>query len=76
LDDVVLKDGGAAKDAKDADGKDGDGDGGSNSETRAEAYVDRDHSKDDSEDGAEQKGAEGKFRWILIGRNEGMKFQH
>jgi len=73
LDDVVFKDGGAAEDAKDADGEDGDGDGGGDGEAGAEAYVDCDCAEDDSEDGAEKKGAETEFRWVLIGRDEGFK---
>jgi len=81
LDDVVLKDGGAAEDAEDADGENGDGDGGSNGQAGAETHIDRDHSKDDAEDGPEKEGAEGEFRRVLIGRNErfkngGLKFCH
>jgi hypothetical protein len=81
LDDVVLKNGGAAEDAEDADGENRDGDGSGNGETGAEADVDRDGAEDDSEERAKKKGADAEFRWVLIGRYKrlksgGLKFCH
>ena len=68
LNDIVFKDGGAAKGAQNADGKHRDGDGCGDRETGAQAHVDRDRAKNQAEERAEKNRAErelgrGFFRW-------------
>ena len=55
LDDVVFKNGAAAKGAQNADGEHGDGDGGGDREAGAEAHVDRDCAEDDAEDRSQEE---------------------
>jgi hypothetical protein len=73
LDDVVFKNGSTAEGAKNADGEHRDGDGGGYREAGAEAYIDGDSAKDDAEDGAKQKGAEGELTGLLFGRDKRFK---
>ena len=57
LDDVVLKNRGAAEGAQDADGEHRDGDRGGDGEAGAQAHVDGDGAEDEAEEAAQQNGA-------------------
>ena len=61
LDDVVFEDAGAAEGAEDGDGEDGDGDAGSYGKACAKTDIDGDGTEEDSEDGAEEEGADGEL---------------
>ena len=76
LDNVVLKDGGAAEGAENADGEDCDGNGGGDGEAGTQADIDGHGSKDKSEERAEKNGSEREFGTVLAGRNEGVKVLH
>src|SRR4030095_5937876 len=58
----------------DADGEDGNRDGGGNSETGAEANVNRDRAEEESEEGTEDDGADGELGERFVGRDVGAKF--
>src|SRR5205814_541923 len=62
LDDVVLKNAGAAKGAQDRDGKDRDGDAGGYRKSRAQADIDGDRAEQDAEGRSQRKRTKGKLR--------------
>ena len=74
LHDVIFEDGGAAEGAQDADGEHGDGDGGGDGETGAQADVDGDRAEEESEERAEDNGANGEFGEGLVGGDVGAEF--
>ena len=73
LDDVVFEDGGAAKCAQDADGKNRDGNGCGDGKPGAKADIDRDGAEDEAEEASRGAGAEGELRADLVGGDEGLK---
>src|SRR5260370_8903 len=74
LENVVFKDGGAAKWAKDADGEDRNGDRSGNGETGAQADVDRHGAEKQPEERAENYRANGEFFWAFFGGYVGAEF--
>jgi len=74
LDDVVFENGGTAEGAENADGQNRDGNGGGDGKTGAEADVHGDSSKQESEERAEDDGANGEFGERFFGGDVSAKF--
>jgi len=74
LNDIIFENGAAAERAQDADAENGDGNRGRDSEPGAKADVDGDGSEKNTEEAAEDDGAQSEFGDGLFGLDEGLKF--
>ncbi len=73
LDDVVFEDAGSAEGAEDGDGEHGDGDACGDRKPGAQADVDRYCAEEYAEDCAQQECADGQFRALFGGWDEGLE---